>query len=240
MNRTWTTLLLIFIVSFANSQPIDILNKSDKKFKKRGKGFEYINPTTDTLNYEFIATLKTKGRKSTADIGRLYINLSEKARIIGANSFKLNSFERNVSQREIELTIDIYFASDSVKRLNRANHAVNVIYLFGDSNFDTYKTYSFTINDQEKLIHSGQYLEVKLNEGEHVKIRKGGIAGSTVTINWENGKSAVYLSLSNFGFGGVAPPPGNSGYVVSFYTGKISYLDENIGQLLVNVLDKAN
>jgi hypothetical protein len=237
MKFLFLTFIIVIACHLGFSQPIELVSRSDKHFKKRGKDFAFIEPATDINSFEFVATFKTTGRKSTANIQRLYMNLEEKAKIYGANSFRFISYEKNESKKEITIIIEAYFGTDSVLKVNFANLPENVVYIVGDFNPYGKATYTFEVNEVTKSVNSGTFYKQELIKGEEIKLNNGGFLGATIWQNWMPEKEALYFSLSNFRVESLSPQ-GNSFGGVSVNTGSFNQINRNLGRLLIEILEQ--
>lgn len=197
--------------------------------------FIFLENNIDTTSIQFIKTIKCIG-KAQENIPSLFKAIKTEAQNLGANCFKLRHFSRD-SSNIITLTLDTYFASDSILVINDDSHPRNTVFIFcNDKN--SKESHTFNLNKEKKTIKSGTYYKYKLKEGEEVKINKGGIFGATVWIKWEQNRQARFLSITGFS---VADPrqPGpypTAGASISFTTGSMAYIDKNMGRLLVEVL----
>jgi len=162
--------------------------------------------------------------------------LKAKAQELGANSFKLNSFKIIDSNDKKVLILDTYYGTDSVLNLNFKNHEKNIVYIFCDSEKSD-KTYFFKIDNVKKEIKGGTFYKYQNKEGQKVKINKGGFSGATIWIKWEENKPATFLTLTGFGLGGMPIPVGQIG--MSFNTGRINYIDGDLGILSAALLTQS-
>ncbi len=232
------TIIILTIASlvFSNliiAQTVEVINKSEFQPETKSKDFAFIEPTTDTTNIKYIATIKASGEGKKVDLEMLFYKLKAKAQELGANAFKLNRFEKMGSSNISVLILDTYYGTDSALNLNFKNHEKNVVYIFGDSE-KSEKTYSFKIDNTKTEIKGGTFYKHHNKEGQEVKINKGGFTGATMWVKWEENKPATFLTLTGFGLGGAPVPVGQIG--MSFNTGRINYIDGNLGHLLVSLL----
>ncbi len=218
------------------AQNIEIINKSGFQVLEKGKDFSFIESATDTADMKFIATLKATGETKKEDLEVLFQKLKMKAQELGANCFKLSSFNIIDSGNKRILILDTYYGIDSVLDLNFKNHNKNAVYIFGDSEKSD-KIYSFKIDNVKKEIKGGSFYKYQNKEGQKVKINKGGFSGATIWIKWEENKPPIFLTLTGFGLGGAPVPDGQIG--MSFNTGRINYVDGDFGLLLVALLTQS-
>ncbi len=237
-----THILLYFSFFFpasfnlATAQTIEIIRKSDFQPDYRVNDFAFLEPVTDTTDIKFIATIKAIGVDKNVDIEQLYFKLKTRAQELGSNFFRLNSFSKSDSINTFILILDTYYGTDSALNRNFQNHEKNVIYIFGNAEKSD-KTYSFKIDNTKKEINGGTFYKHQNKEGQEVKINKGGFSGATIWVKWKENKPATFLTLTGFGLGGAPVPVGQIG--ISFNTGRINYIDGNLGHLLVLLLTQS-
>jgi hypothetical protein len=214
-----------------------IVFKTFGQKKNKEDIFSFIENTSDTSSLKAIQSISTNGH----DLIALYWKIKKQAQDKGANCFKLKNFTLENSG-EMSLTLDTYYGSDNFLLANHDNHQTNEVYIISDGDFSD-KTYTFSINDEKKIIKSGTYYKAILEPGEKLKINKGGAFGSTVTLYWEENKFCKFFSTSGFGFAnspyGMNPAPsygGGLGMSVSFSNGKLTPVDASIGFLLTKIL----
>lgn len=234
MQKIKTLLLLILVSNFCFSQTIEIIKKSENKILVKGNDFAFLEKNTDTNKLEFVATIKSTGINSKTNLSSLYFAILEKAKAIGANCFKLNSFSLNDSSKIYSLTLDTYFGVDSLLDQNFDNHEKNMFFIFGDEKINGSDTYTFKIDGEKKKIKSGTYYKQELKEGKEVKINKGGISGMSIWLNWKPKRQSAFFNFTGFGLGGGSVPVGVVG--ASFNTGRITNIDGNLGSLLTQIL----
>ena len=71
-----------------------------------------------------------------------------------------------------------------------------------------------------------------------MQINKGGFTGMTVWVKWKEGKSSTYLSLTGLGIGNATYPYGSVG--ASINTGRLNFIETDLGLLLTRLLTKCN
>ena len=216
------------------SQTIETIKKSEKLFTKKGKDFAFLESPIDTATLEFVATIKATGRNKKEYISSLYFAIMEKAKTMGANSFRMHSFLFNDSSKIYSLSLDTYFSTDSLLQQNFELHEKNMVFIFGDEKIDGKETQSFKVNGLMKNIKSGTYYREELREGNELKITKGRITGMTVWLNWKPKRQSAFYTLTGFGLGGSTVPAGVIG--MSFNTGRLTNIDGNLGTLLTQIL----
>jgi hypothetical protein len=219
------------------AQNIEVINKSGFQPLEKVDHFSFIEPITDTTDIKFIATIKVTGETKKEEVAILFYKLKAKAQELGANSFKLNSFKILDSNNKKILILDTYYGTDAAINLNFKNHVKNIVYIFCDAEKSD-KTYSFKIDNVKKEIKGGTFYKYQNKEGQKVKINKGGFSGATLWINWKENKPATFLTLTGFGLGG-SQIPYDQQFGMSFNTGRINYIDGDLGHLLAAVLTQS-
>ncbi|MFY7936485.1 MAG: hypothetical protein ACOVOQ_03835 [Flavobacterium sp.] len=117
----WTSALLLSIGS-STAQTVDIVKKGKLNRARASISLEFVEPTTDLPSLNYIGTIKATGVDKDSSIPKLFFKLKKKAQELGANSFKLNKFEKRDKLQKASLSLDIYFCSDSLMKTIRANH----------------------------------------------------------------------------------------------------------------------
>lgn len=233
-------LILIFTtISTLNlySQSVDILKKSEIKNLPKADVFTILEPLTDTSKIKFVATIRAKDKNKKSNIEFLYFEIRREATKIGANCFKIKSFERGGERNEAILILDCYVTDESTVKQNIENREKNVVYIFGGEREGDNST-SFKINGEEKDVKSGTYYKLILNPSETIKISKGGITGASVVLHWEKDKEPIFLSLSGLGLAALNRQPANG---IAFTSGSINRINNNsLGLLLTRLLKQGN
>jgi hypothetical protein len=233
--------LLASLISLtASSQHVKVINKAEIKNLPEGKKYAFIEPTTDTSQIQFVATIIGKDKNRKKNIESLYFEIRKAANKLGANCYKLRTFARDTLNHETVLILDSYYASEDILNQNTANHEYNVVFIFGEEREDE-KTISFDLNGVSKEIKAGTYYKITLKEGEEIKVKKGGLIGDALSLSWEKDKQPSFYTLSGFGLSNFNMPPsyGNQMPVlgVGFKTGSINKIGNiSLGLLLTQLL----
>lgn len=227
------TLFLKTIYLTVNAQTVEVLKQTDFVTQEKDEDFAFIEPTTDVNSLTYVGTIKSTGVDKLAGVENLFFKLKEKAHELGANCFVLNDFKQGNNPQPSILTLDIYNGNDSILNLNFANHEKNVIYIFGSEKRSNAQ-FNFRLDNVKKEFNSGTFYRHENKEGQEVKINKGGLTGMTLWIKWRENKPSTFLTLTGFGLGGGTVPYGTVG--VAFNTGRISYIDGNLGHLLIQLI----
>jgi hypothetical protein len=231
------TLVCLLFVTVSFSQKIEVIQKSDLKNFSEGKKFAFIEPATDTNNLEFVATILARDKNRKSLIEDMYFAIRERGNKMGANCYKIRTFNRDTLDSQAVLILDSYLASDSVLAQNTANHEKNVVFIFGNERDDD-NSIAFNLNGEKKEIKAGTYYKITLNEKEEVKVNKGGFTGETMWLNWEEDKQPAFYTLSGFGLSDYYLQPISG---ISFNTGRINRIGNiSVGLLLTQLLKKGN
>jgi len=230
-------ILFIFLPISLLSQNVEIIQQADIKNLPEAKIFAFIEPTTDTSDIRYLATMSATAKNKKSVIENLYFDIRKEATQIGANCYKIRSFERGGSQNEAILILDCYVASESTLKENTKNHEDNVVFIFGGEREGEPST-SFKINDEEIELNSGTYYKITLKPEEKIKISKGSITGASITLRWEKDKKPAFYTLSGFGLAPMNQQPMNG---ISFNTANINKIQNiSLGLLLTKLLKQAN
>lgn len=225
---------LAFCFQAATGQGVEIIRQGVFQAPAKPNTFVYIEPSPDTINFQYVATLKASGDQKTG-LDLFYLLLKDKARHLHANAFAFRSYRQGDSTQPTVLFVDCYYGTDSVLSVNASQGEKNVVYVFGTLNTAD-KANSFKVNNEKKEIGGGTFFKATLEKGKELKLSKGGFSGSTFRINWAEQKPALFLSLSGLG---LADAPVQSGGVnIGFAFARITYMDEGLGHLLSMILQK--
>lgn len=220
----------IFHLSFA--QVIKVVRQSDQQFRKtKNKAqFHYLESTADTTHITYVATLEVNGLGNPS-LYNMYKKMTDQARKMGANAFKL----RRYSQATILMEVDLYLASEDAINLNNANKPENTLYVFAGDPFEKTSYYTFEMNGIGKSVKNGTYFMYGLHEGEQIKLKKGAITGTTMWVKWKPGQLPNYYSIHGFTDEAVVKRTTQS---ESFREGKFVVVDGALGGLLATILEK--
>lgn len=233
--------LLLLLITLATlhsfSQRVEIITKADIKNLPEGEMFAYIEPTTDTSRIEFVATILARDIYENTTIENLYSGIREAATKLGANCYKIKSFERGNSGKETVLTLDCFVADEITLTQNTANHEKNVVYIFGNEREDD-ETLTFKVNGETKEIKAGTYFKFTLKPGEKLKINNGGITGESIKLQWEKDKHPAFYTLSGIEVSPLVRPPS---FGIRVSTGSINKIKIiSVGYLLTQLLKQGN
>jgi len=216
------------------SQTVEIIQSNDYTTEKPGNDFAYIVDKVDTSRLQFVARYKSLGKGKESSVQYLYYSILHSAKAKGANSFKLLNYYVNEKMDEAYLILDTYFSVDSILSENYNLSEKNVVYIFGGKIERGNNVYSFKVNNEKKQLSSGFYCKLNINEGEEIKINKGGITGESRIIKGTKNKGAVFISLGGFGLDGASSSWGTGSVLIS--TGRIEKLDSDFGLVLTSIL----
>ena len=98
--------------------------------------------------------------------------------MLGANSFKLNIYTKNLKRKETTLTVQLYKASDSLLLINKSLRKKNLIFIFLNDFMENEK-HTFSINSIDKEIKSGTYYQYSLKVNKTAEVYPGSLLGSS-------------------------------------------------------------
>lgn len=239
MQRVILFLFFILTAKLSIAQSVEIVSRSNIKLKPyaKDKPSVFIHPKTDTSQLQFLATYKATGNDSLTIPGDLFLQIKTQARKESANCFKLRSFTYDSIKRPC-ISIDAYYGSDAVIKINSSNYETNVIYIFSPQKTGS-DTFALKINNETKTFNTATYLKFVLKDGEELKMSKGGFTGAKARLKYQKDKPPLYLMVfggTSLG-GGPLPPPGTIG--ISFNTGQIREMTDDYGQFLVQILKQS-
>ncbi|MFA4853156.1 MAG: hypothetical protein WC599_11610 [Bacteroidales bacterium] len=225
MNDIKHFILFLFLLLATNSNAHGSFSFSSKD------KFDLIENNIDTTKLKFIKTIKGTCYNKESSMIQLYNSLRDKAFYLGANSYKFKNKSIIDSNNTIEIYIDTYWISDSLKKINDSYHEKNAIYIFG-SDLSSKSITFFSFNNIKMALLSGSYFKYVGKIGDKVNINKGGILGSTYTINYKEDRSSIFLTFKGLQFSDATYPTMGIGIT----TGSILFLDDCMGRFLVLLL----
>lgn len=218
---------LLFLISTLNL----FGQKSKETFKDK---FVFIQKSTDTSRLVFKRTFRCVSKKGD-DLPSLFYSIKKTSENIGANCFNFRSYAPD-SSKAMTLTLDVYFGNDSILKANDDNSIKNTVFIFGSDKISK-EIFSFKVGKKNIDMPSGKYFKSIINEGSEVKVNFGGFLGTTVFIKWYKNRHAQYLTSTGFGVAPALYPSANGlGVGFTINTGRVSYIDPDLGQLLIIVL----
>ena len=229
-------IILIFTFIKLPAQDVTILRTSDTTIHSSDKYFSFIQPATDTSKLIYVKTIRASQKlkkKKQAVLSALYAAIREKAKEYNANCFRLNNYGIIDSSKTIFLDLDTYYAEEAVLKVNSNNRPKYGVYILGGESNDTTKSRLLTVNDGEKTIREQSYYFYSLNPGEQLKLSKGGLIGTTATLQGRIDRYVEFYSIGGLTLANSQYyQPGIS---VGFTAGTISFVDEDFGYLLLNI-----
>ena len=229
--------IVVLITHASLAQNVEMLSKSDFKPDRKDKDFAFIEQTIDSSRLAFVASFKAVTDNKKNSISNLFFEIKKEAKKLGANSFRLRSFNRDNSS-SLTFILDTYYANDSLLAINNESHFRNKVFVFCDERI-TENSYSLKVDNEKKEFKSGTYLEYELKEGQELKLSKGGFTGATMWIKYKENRQPVFLTITSFGLGGDGYVPPGGGVGLTFNTGRINSINNDLGQLLINFLTRA-
>jgi hypothetical protein len=230
--RAIAILLLTFHFEIGYCQKVEVLSRTRFASHKISASFEYIEAKTPAPLIKPIATIKASGTKNNSSIPNLFFQLQNKAIVLGANSFKINSYKRDRRTNEAQMTLDIFFTSDSLLTVNANNHPKNEVFIFGDGE-ETGDTKSFNLDQTEIEILPGSYYQFHLRKGDIKELNAGGILGQSITMRGKEKMHSKYLTVTGYG---LPPDFEESSYFGKIFDMQIHPIDRALGRVLVSLL----
>lgn len=170
-----TLFFLLPLTLFSQRITIDSTNSNYPFVRRNMNQFEYLHDNLDSMDYVWIADLTyhydSLGRDTINT--SIYDDLGNKALELGANSFKIVSWNR-LSKSEVA-TIKVYKLKDGKRQKNLDLFRENKVYFFGISSCTTKRqTYTLEINNVKVTIKPFTYKEYTLGEGEKMMVKYKG------------------------------------------------------------------
>lgn len=227
-------IVFLFVSCNLFSQEVQVLDKSDRPFKriKNRSEFCFIHETTDIRKLEFVATIEAKYSDRYIGLEDLYLAIAQKAKKMGANSFTPHSYKRSDSTNAISLILDVYYASDEMLSLNRTGKDLNTLYVFAGEKNDQSAYQRVMINNRELDLEGGTYFKYTLDKGEMIIVKKPGFESLAKKIIGAADHAPTFLMLWG-GFAVSDYKPVNINTTLS--GGYINLLDENFGELMKEI-----
>ncbi len=227
MNKLFFCLLFCTLINTACAQ--------NKPYDDR---FSFIEIMSEIEKPTFVKNYVVHGARSES-VEKLYLEIKNKAKKDGANSFMLKNFTID-SFGQKTLSLDTYLSTDSFFKINLSNREQNIVYIISDA-FFSYDKYTFKVNDVRVEIQSGEYYKITLDSTKKTKVNKRGFMGATAYFEWEKNKTSKFYTISGLSIGDnvfVNPAPGGNGIGigVSVSTGKINLVNKFFGLLLLKIM----
>ena len=138
-----------------------------------------LDPSIDSGQVQFLATLKATlkndKRWGTDALSAMYEKLMARATWrLKANVYRLSDFVLSDTGAVVSLTLDVYYASESVLRKNALKWERNVLYVWPEpARFDPGVENTVGFNGLKVSLHNRQYIKYLMAEGEKVVLSKG-------------------------------------------------------------------
>jgi len=238
MKKLFWTGLLLCLTHVTLAQEIELLKEGSSLPKiKQTAPFYFLHHVVDTTAMMFVGTYRAYGVGTKSTIEKFYNLIRAEALKNGANSFRLVKIYRAEATVPGELVLEAYFSSEDVIAKSKALKEKNAVFVFSSELKSEGQATSFRVNNEKQVLRGGWYARYTLPAGEELKISKGGVIGASAIFAGKEGREAVYLSHSGLGVGPGIGPTGN-GVGVSFNAGRVSQMDEALGELLTLVLER--
>ncbi len=172
-----------------------------------------LDPSIDTGQVQFLATLKATlkndKRWGTDALSAMYEKLMARATWrLKANVYRLSGFVLNDTAAVLSLTLDVYYASDSVLQRNALNWERSVLYVWPEpGRVQSRVENTVVFNGSKVTLHNRQYIRYTRAEGVKVVVCKGntdyaikGAAGQQPMFMAFHGCCAVRTSTFGTGY----------------------------------------
>lgn len=221
------------------SQKVVFLEKNDTIEKPKYQNFIFISDSTDISESKYVAKIKSIG--SLKNVINLYLIIKHEAQKIGANSFKIESFNK-IDSENGELILSAYYNEDEGDFFynNFLKLPKNKIYIFGNPNLLENNSQSYKIRNDKFEIANGKFKDFDIKIGEEVKVNKGGFTGMTLFITGKEKGFCTFLSFSGIGINGASYNPYGGGVGINFTTGKIDKIEMNLALALLKIYTAQN
>lgn len=227
--------IILFTVFFSfflwgQKTRIEFIEKKDSLEKKEKRDFIFLHSDVNLNTARYLAKILGNGRIVSLNV--LLADIQRKSQKIGANAFRYVSSK--VVSDSFEIILELYKIEDDIKIENKRFYPINSIYIFGKNNFNKQTEEKYKLNKEEKIIKSGEYDIIPVDEGEKVSINKGGAMGMTYNYKVKGQIPSLFINFSGFGISGPAP----YGLGLSFSAGKIYEMNIDYGLLLLEIYKK--
>lgn len=224
-------LLLLFMIVFVFStrgQDAEVLHIFDSSRADIQDEFLYIEDPVELsiLTHVALVQLSCDNR---AGLETVYTFSRSQASELGANCYRVTEFEHR--ENGLRIILDLYYANDAAKNIIRQHQPQNMVHVFGSD--DPEKTYSCKVNNRKIELPPFTFYREENKRGQEIKVSKGGLTGMAVWVTWAEDKPARYITLSGFGLSEVGVGPGVG---AGFNTGRLSYLEPDVGRFLSVVM----
>ena len=226
--------ILVFLIALsiqavtANAQ-VETVFRTGFKTKKKNNDYEFIHAKTDTSTLKFIGTFKATSRNRAHEIGILSSMVFMKVIRYGGNAFRYKEYILEPDKRSHSLIVDVYYASDSMLKINAQNYERNILYIFGDTRVNG-KTQILKLNGRDISLPPRSYYFDHVSDGDKIEVMRG---DARMLLRFTKDNPPMYLEASGFGIGNGSYTPG---FNLSFHNGSIDTLKFGCGPLLASIL----
>jgi hypothetical protein len=228
MKKILPLLVMIVFALSTRGQDAEVLHIFDSSRTDLQDGFLYIEEPIDLTLLTHVALIQVSS-DSRAGLETLYSFSGNQASELGANCYRVTEFEHQ--ENGLRIILDLYYINEASKKNIREHQPQNRVYVFGSDNPD--KTFNCKVNNRKIELPPFTFYREENKIGQEIKVSKGGLTGMAVWVTWAEGKPARYITLSGFGLSGVGVGPGVG---AGFNTGRLSYLEPDIGRFLSVVM----
>lgn len=198
MKNKSLVILFLFATCFCFAQKVEIVHRSDYRHDYVVGQFIYIEEAADTSRLKYIATLRIHQDNYPYIISNFIERFKMEAKDLGANSFRLDSYEEKDSS--VTLSVRIYFAFVKFFDMNEKKRDKNHIFIFSTERRASLEQY-FYHNDSLRKFSSLQYYRLKPADKELVKLEvvksKSPLARKILGYKFKPGKDSEFLVVGS-------------------------------------------
>lgn len=227
--------LLFVSVLALHAQDVEVIQQFDTTRQSPLHAFVYLEEATDPATLIHKATIQVSANTKSGGMHTLlFLQAKIFAGKLNANSYRILEFSNQ--DDGIRLVLDLYYADEAALAFNASHQPHNAVFVFGSDSPG--KIVRCRVNDLKIELQPFTFYKQENKPGQEIKVSKGGITGMAVWVRWEQNKPARYVTLSGFGIsgGGVSPAGGGA---IGFNTGRLAYLDGELGRFLALVMKPA-
>lgn len=231
-------LLFVFAATFLSScATYEVYNRVENPVAKKGERFTFLETSKDTQKLKFVATYKGISKLSYSQIAEAFDLIKANAQSYGANCFILRTYGKD-NGGKVFFTMNTYYAPDDFISNHTFKGTSNTVYLIASGKTGGKRKSRLKINGAKNQLPGGTYATITLKDGKETKISKGSFAGTSMTLNYEKKKPAVFLVMRGVGLDPVEEQITSPG--IRFHLGRLNRVDPNLGMVLTMLLDEGS
>jgi hypothetical protein len=230
---------LLLFTQICNAQSITVSNKNKQIFEPVKNTFKYLNKQLDTSNIIYVATIKLSCIKNTLDLQDMFAEIKSKANAIGANAFKLHSYDKGKNSLNCNIILDVYYANDSILKINTSMHDKNKVYLFSSPGHKIINLEEkILLNDSIVICYPNKYRVFELQPNQSITItKKGLLKGYPVNVSYKEQAPSSFYSLyapKNYDNNDL----GMTGLTIKVSSNNIVEVNRNFGYFMTEIFEQ--